>query len=196
MFLPFFIAGCAPQRPPDAGVRGAAARVLVMDFEKVEATESSAFSVGPDLFATCAHVLRGGEPLGLLLPDGTPAPFVEIVAADDASDLAVLRVEGSGLAPLPLSRRRVAIGAKLHALTRQGVTPARMRRYVQDPELGEVLEFSGPGLGPGASGGALLNRAGQVVGVIVGGVDDDPEQCHAVPAARLTELLKVADHRP
>ena len=47
-----------------------AVRLLVLDFETMEAREASAFFVRPGVVATCAHVLAGGEPIGVTLPGG------------------------------------------------------------------------------------------------------------------------------
>jgi S1-C subfamily serine protease len=44
-------------------------------------------------------------------------------------------------------------------------------------------------LGPGASGGAIVDANGQLVGVIRGAVVDDPGQTVAVPASWVAEML-------
>ena len=44
----------------------------------------------------------------------------------------------------------------------------------------------------GASGGALVDGRGRVVGVIRGAIDDDPAEVVAVPIRRLLALLAEA----
>ncbi len=51
-------------------------------------------------------------------------------------------------------------------------------------DVGDALELS-TRLGPGASGGAVVDADGRLVGIIRGGVDDDPAFTIAMPAERL-----------
>src|SRR5687768_1684 len=107
--LALLLAGCHAGPKPDAYTCGPipllhAVPLFVLNFKTMEAAEASAFCVGPRTYVTCAHVLRQGEPLGILFGDGTRATFTEAVATDDASDLALFRVNDAvGCAPLRLS---------------------------------------------------------------------------------------------
>jgi S1-C subfamily serine protease len=71
------VAGCRSDSPPAPeplstnGIsaprveRAAVGRLLVMNFERLEAVEASGFFVSADgLLVTCAHVLDGGTPIG------------------------------------------------------------------------------------------------------------------------------------
>ena len=65
--------------------------------------EGSGFGVGDgDLVVTSAHLMTGMDEPEVELVDGRKLAAV-LVALDLANDLAVLRVPGAGLAPLPLS---------------------------------------------------------------------------------------------
>ncbi len=74
-------------------------------------------------------------------------------------------------------------------MANHGVTVARYLGPHKDPETGEALLLSAPGLSAGASGGAVIDGAGRIVGVIRGAVDDNPNECVAVPVVRLRALL-------
>ena len=94
--------------------------------------EGSGFAVGDgDLVATNAHLMVGMEEPEVELVDGRKLAGV-LVAFDPADDLAVLRVPGAGLPPLPLSEAVPdgTVGAVL-AWEEEGVpdpTPFRMDR--------------------------------------------------------------------
>ena len=75
-------------------------------------------------------------------------------------------------------------------ITRFGVTEATFTGRHDDPEVGETLLVSAPGLREGASGGALLNAVGAVVGIIRGAVDDDPTGRH-VTLDELDDLVRL-----
>lgn len=64
--------------------------------------EGSGFAVGSqDLIATNAHVMLGVKEPTVVMADGRELPGT-LVAFDEVNDLAVLKVEGAGLDPLPL----------------------------------------------------------------------------------------------
>jgi hypothetical protein len=107
------------------------------------------------------------------------------------SDLALLRVKRPGV-PLPLMDPDLGLRGPLWAVTRLGVTRVEWVENWYDQDLGDVIVVNAPGLGPGASGGALLDRYGRVAGVIRGAYDNDPAECVVVPVARLVELLESA----
>ena len=96
--------------------------------------EGSGFAVGDgDLVATIAHLMVGMEEPVVELADGRELAAV-LVAFDRANDLAVLRVPGAGLRPLPLSEAAPdgTVGAVL-AWEEEGApdpTPFRMDRPV------------------------------------------------------------------
>ena len=176
-----------PAPPPTA------VRLVCIDFVSTEAVEASAFFVTADgLLVTCAHVVRGTVPIGVTLPDGTDATVAELVASDPEADLALLRIGGSGFAALRQSDVPPEDAGALRAVTKDGVTPASFVGPHDDPEVGETILFSAPGLRRGASGGALVDGRGRVVGIIRGAIDDDPAEVIAVPLQRLRALLAEA----
>jgi S1-C subfamily serine protease len=99
-----------------------------------------------------------------------------VVGADPRTDLAVVRAEGSDLAPLPLARGRslnvgqlvVAIGNpfRFERSVSLGVTSA-LDRFLPAPGGGalEGLIQTDAAINPGNSGGPLLNMRGEVVGI-------------------------------
>jgi S1-C subfamily serine protease len=139
----------------------------------------SAVVITPDGFLlTSAHVVRGA--------DGGTASFVdgrdftlEVVGSDPLSDLAVLRVSGSGLVPgalgdadrLCVGQLVVAIGSPLGLAgsVTAGVVSALGRslptRAGSVTRIVENVIQTDAALNPGNSGGALVDSRGMVVGV-------------------------------
>jgi S1-C subfamily serine protease len=147
----------------------------------------SAFFISGNMLVTCNHVVTAGTPLGITQADGSRRE-VSIVATDPGADLILLRVAGSPQAFARLSDRDPVIGEHLWVASKFGVSQAVMDHFDPDPEVGRVMIVSTTGHGVGASGAAVLDISGSVVGVLCGAVDTDGRQCVAVPVARLRTL--------
>jgi len=129
------------------------------------------FVIGKNLIATCLHVIGEARPVHVRLGNGKKLEVSEIHAWDRKLDLAILRVKGGeDLAALPLAdSSKLNKGAQIVAIGNpmgltgsvvQGVLSAR-RKF----EIGEMLQLAIP-VEPGNSGGPVLDRAGQVHGII------------------------------
>ena len=117
------------------------------------------------------------------------------MAEDEAHDLAVLRVEGDAPAVLPLSDRTPAAGERVWVVTRFGASEATVTGLATDEALGPVVMLSAPGLGPGSSGGAVVDAGGHAVGVVWGAEDGDQPRVGAIPAGRVRALLATIPAR-
>ncbi len=137
------------------------------------------------LIVTNDHVVRGADRILVTFPDGTDAE-AELVGSDEATDVAVLRIEGGaapGLRPVALGRSRdlrigewvIAFGNPFGSLISNpeptvtvGVVSALGRHIVPGrEERGFYLEMiqTDAAINPGNSGGPLVNAAGEVVGM-------------------------------
>jgi S1-C subfamily serine protease len=124
------------------------------------------------LIVTADHVLEREEDITVGFADGTEAS-ASIVGRDPASDVAVLRVQKSGLAPIqkgPLAK----VGQLVLAIGRPGSGPVVSLGIVsslQRPTRGWRRGGSGnlittdAVLYPGFSGGPLIDVSGRVVGI-------------------------------
>jgi S1-C subfamily serine protease len=132
---------------------------------------------------TNEHVVRGASEVEVTLPDGTRAA-AEVVGADQATDIAVLRIAEADLPPegLPVpeyagdlprvGETAVAIGSPfgLDATVTAGVISA-VGRSVPGTPLTDMLQTDAP-INPGNSGGALVDEAAEIIGIntaILGG---------------------------
>jgi S1-C subfamily serine protease len=140
----------------------------------------SGVAISPDGYMlSAAHVIAGTEERGrAAFPDGREFSF-EAVGSDPLSDLAVLRAEGSGLAPAELGDAEnlrvgqlvVAIGNP-HGFTGSvtaGVVSALGRslptRSGANVRIVDNVIQTDAALNPGNSGGALADGRGRVIGV-------------------------------
>lgn len=122
---------------------------------------------------TNAHVVADSLRMSVLLSDGRVME-ARLVGADAGEDLAVLKVEASGLTPaefgdsdrLRCGEMVVAIGDPLGYRTSitQGIISALNRTVPVDGVELQVIQTSAP-INFGNSGGALINDRGQVVGI-------------------------------
>jgi S1-C subfamily serine protease len=124
---------------------------------------------------TNAHVVTRARQLEVTLTDGSTLP-AQVVGADPATDLAVLRVEGRGLAyaelgssvGLRVGQLVIAIGNPLgfSATVSAGVLSALGRSM--RGQTGRVVENiiqSDVALNPGNSGGPLVDSRARVIGI-------------------------------
>lgn len=128
---------------------------------------------GTGTIGTNYHVIDNATEIKVKLMDGTFADEVEILAENEALDLALLRIKTSAkLSPVALGdsekvavgERAVSIGNPLgleHTLT-DGLISAR--RMLQGKRM---IQMSTP-VSPGNSGGPLFNIRGEVIGVSTG----------------------------
>ena len=125
------------------------------------------------LILTNAHVVAGATRVDIMTTDGREMS-ASVVSVDEASDLALLRASGGrfrsvaftdGGLPAPRTRlyvlgNRADLGPQI-AWARMG-THAKLRVGARPLEFWSEIEAP---IGPGNSGGAILDAAGRLVGV-------------------------------
>jgi S1-C subfamily serine protease len=119
---------------------------------------------------TAAHVVRGVDQVDVRLYDGTKLTG-KVVGTDETSDVAVVKVDRTGLKAAPLAigkpvqvgQLAVAIGSPfgLNETVTAGIVSAT-DRVLQDGR--EVIQTDAP-INPGNSGGLLADRQGRVIGI-------------------------------
>jgi S1-C subfamily serine protease len=162
--------------------------------------DGSGFTVEPELVVTNAHVVAGERRTFVVRPDGRRLQ-AQVVAFDPARDLALLRVPGLGLAPLPLGEGRIGSTAAVfghpEGQAELEVSPAAIRQQVN--ALGRDLYdlavtrrtvyVLAAELAPGDSGAALVNSDGEVVGVAFAISPDDDTTAYALTVSELRSVL-------
>jgi S1-C subfamily serine protease len=118
---------------------------------------------------TAAHVVQGADQVEVRLYNGTQLTG-RVLGTDELNDVAVVKVDRTGLAAAPLALREtvevgqlaVAIGSPfgLNETVTAGIISATDRNL----DGREVIQTDAP-INPGNSGGVLANRQGRVIGI-------------------------------
>ena len=164
-------AGATPQPSPSGGLTsGAVSTGLLGSGVVVD-------SAGDIL--TCLHVVAGAASIQVTFADGTVSPAT-IQSTQAANDIAVLRASKppSTIVPAVLGNpRSVRVGSEAYVIGNPfglsgsmsaGVVSALDRTFQlpgNGPKLQGLIQFDAA-VNPGSSGGPLVNRNGQVVGIV------------------------------
>lgn len=120
---------------------------------------------------TNRHVVEGVQTITVTLNDRTEMDAV-LVGSDEASDIAVLKVEGDRFPALTMSDRVLRVGEPVLAIgspfgfdysASAGIVSAKSRNITPDAAVPFIQ--TDVALNPGNSGGPLFNQQGEVVGV-------------------------------
>ena len=157
----------------------------------------SGFFVRPNLIATNFHVIDGAAKGYVRLVNTATSYSIEsVTATDKLCDLALLKVTVNGVTPLPIGDSdAVQIGETVYAAGNpqglegtfsDGIISGRRDRYTKQ----ERLQMTAP-ISPGSSGGPVLNRKGEVIGVSTSIYNPlfGQNLNFAVPSKALTTLL-------
>lgn len=124
---------------------------------------------------TCAHVVSGATSVKVQL-DGGETYDATIVGSDSTSDIAVIKIEATGLTPavignsdaLAVGETVVAVGNPLGTLSNSvtdGIISALNREVtVEDNDM--TLLQTDASISPGNSGGGLFNANGELIGIV------------------------------
>ncbi len=162
----------------------------------------SGFVVAADgRIATNLHVIVGSKEAIIKLADGRELKQVEVVAVDEALDLAVIKIPVQNLVSLPLGdsagvkvgQRVVAIG---HPLGLSNTVSDGLVSAVRELAPGlSILQLSAP-ISPGSSGGPLLDERGQVIGISTLIVNQGQNLNFGMPVSALKPLLVARGGTP
>lgn len=161
-----------------------------------DADEEEGFGVGSGVIIndegailTSHHVVADATSIEVVFTDGTRAG-AEIVSAEPENDIAVLQADGSPEVIVPAvigSSAAMRVGDEAFAVGNPLGLPGSMSAGVisgfdrsfrlanSDQRLDGLIQFD-TAVNPGNSGGPLLNRNGQVIGIVTGLANPFDEQ--------------------
>jgi S1-C subfamily serine protease len=192
-------------RDPD--VQAASARTLrVTGIACGYGVEGSGWVAGRDLVVTNAHVVAGESATRVQVGGAGRRLPAEVVAFDERNDIAVLRVDGLGLAPLRLAPPRTGEAAAVIGFPENGpldIEPARTGTtrhvfssdaYNRGPVERIVTTFR-VYVRPGNSGGPAVNADGRVVSTIFASRTDSDNAGYGIPSRIVRRDLRAAASR-
>lgn len=128
---------------------------------------------------TALHAVKGAAEVQVRMANGEVFDHVELLGSDERRDVAALKISAGSLPALqPGSTTSLAQGDPVYAVTNasglawsatEGIISA-IRPADEVPGAGSgfrLVQFSAP-IAPGSSGGALVDRAGALIGIITG----------------------------
>ncbi|HWD17085.1 MAG TPA: trypsin-like peptidase domain-containing protein [Casimicrobiaceae bacterium] len=119
------------------------------------------------------HVVEGANELEVALPDGSVRK-TKLVGVDPYSDLALLKIDPSGLTPITIGDlSQVAVGDVVLAIgnplavgqtVTQGIISALGRKGLDINPIENFIQTDAA-INPGNSGGALVDTSGRLIGI-------------------------------
>ena len=137
---------------------------------------ASAFALTSDgIIATNYHVVenKDGATLGAMDLSGKTYAVTEVLAASKADDVAILRLKGAKLTPLPLAVEAAPVGTAVNVISHPDgryftMTKGDVSRYylsraknMTAPRMAITADYA-----KGSSGAPVLNAEGAVVGMV------------------------------
>lgn len=143
---------------------------------RYEMAGCSGFAITADgILVTNYHVVDNpeGETMVAMTREGQVTPITEILAADKLSDVAILRAPGATFTPLPLAAELPAAGSSIWVISHPdhnfySITGGIVsRHFIATTEAGKTPQMAiTADFGAGSSGGPILNRQGEVGGMV------------------------------
>lgn len=203
------------QKAEDAGCTSLAGQILAINVSESKRPQESyvgvasgtAWFCSPTILVTCHHVIANGVKLTLRVPDQKAEVPLEVVVSNPEFDLAVLRVKASSSfrasSFLAISKKRPYLGESIFTLgyplpTLQGVavkyTEGTISALSGFGDTETRVQHSAP-IQPGNSGGPLLNRKGEVLGVVDSKIKQSLASSvnYAIKTPILLEMLERAN---
>lgn len=187
-------APCTPVPNATDIVKQSVVRIETFPDAKGQAAAGTGFVIDTDIVLTNAHVVadtvqRGVSKVITTFMNNRPPIVGQVVATNDAQDLALIQVDTGMIPPIIWGDDRAlskgtpveAIG---YALDRQGppaIVHGTFQETYVDAPTGEAYLLTDVQLEHGDSGGPLLNQCGQVVGVDTAKIRGEDRTGLAIP---------------
>ena len=144
--------------------------------QQVQAGSGSGIILTSDGYiVTCKHVVDNAETIKVILNDDSEHEAT-LVGSDSRSDLAVLKIDATGLSPatlgdsdmLTVGEDVIAIGnplGELRGTATSGIISALSREVTVESASMSLIQTDAA-ISPGNSGGGLFNASGSLIGIV------------------------------
>lgn len=199
LMLALFGSGASAQEDWVASVaqrsHSAVVTVVSYDGDNRQLSLGSGFVIREDgLIVTNYHVIKSASAVEVANPSIGKYRVRGVVAFNRDLDFAVLKIQADDLTALPLGNStQVRLGESIVAIGNpkglSGTVSAGLISQFREESSYRMLQISAP-IYPGNSGGPLINRRGEVVGIITARVGDGPTLGLALPINYLHQALQ------
>ena len=183
-----------PSREKIESLKRAVVIVTTYDDRGCPLLQGSGFFITPDRIVTNLHVISHASEIRIKTFAGKTFTIKTVIATDGSADLALMQMDAPcpNATTLQVEDESPLEGESIILLSNpQGshwkVTPGRVGRVWQFENIGRRMQITA-GVFPGSSGGPVLNRQGNVVGIAVMRMDSADNLNFAVPAESLRTL--------
>ena len=201
IFLSFSITSLTYSQSPQQIAGELLASTVILEMRDVSGRTShgTGFFIGPGIVATNAHVIATAQHgVARLVNTHTPMTIHGYIALDTDTDLAVLVVSDESVPSVSIGDSdTVRIGDLVYTLGNpQGLegtfSEGRISSIREIPDItGKVIQFTAA-ISHGSSGGALVNRSGQVIGIVSQTRHDGQNLNFAIPINQLKRVMETA----
>jgi hypothetical protein len=151
----------------------------------------SGFFIEQDVIATNYHVIENAFQVNVGFNNTSSKYKVDVIATDTYNDLALLKISGLSKKPLEISTDQTTPGEKIFVIG----TPKGLQATISDgivsgirsDEGRELIQITAP-ISPGSSGGPVINKDGEVIGVCVMQLKEGQNLNFAIPYKYLNTL--------
>ena len=147
---------------------------MVFTTDGYNAYQGSGFFISADGLAVSNYHVFKGTGVGyeiIKLSDGRQYKIEKVLAKSEADDYILFRVKGQ-FNYIPVSHRKREVGERVYTIG----SPKGLENTFSSGEISQIrednfIQISCP-IDHGSSGGALINRYGEAIGITTGGRDD------------------------
>ena len=162
---------------------------MVFTTDGYNAYQGSGFFISKDGMAVSNYHVFKGTGIGyevIKLSDGRQYKIDKVLAKSESDDYILFRIKGQ-FNYIPVSQRQCEVGERVYTIG----SPKGLENTFASGEISQIrdddfIQISCP-IDHGSSGGALINRYGEVIGITTGGRDDSganlnfAKDIHVVP---------------
>lgn len=168
--------------------------ILTFDTNRAPLAQGSGFIIGKNKVVTNYHVVSGSASASIVFDDGSMAIATAVVSGSEPKDLVILEAETGNRPALGLGDDlQLKVGENIYAIgAPKGLSASLSAGLVSGfrEDGGQFLIQITASISSGSSGGPLLNRQAQVVGVTTSRLKDGSFG-FAVGAGDLKQLVKA-----
>ena len=162
---------------------------MVFTTDGYNAYQGSGFFISKDGLAVSNYHVFKGTAIGyevIKLFDGRQYKIERVLAKSESDDYILFKIEGE-FNYIPVSERRCEVGERVYTIgSPKGLENTFASGEISQIREGDFIQISCP-IDHGSSGGALINKYGEAIGITTGGRDDSganlnfAKDIHVVP---------------